>query len=68
MRTYRDQTDASSTDFLRRLNKAATMHIKTILTDNGSPFTDRFTSKKKTPSLLASKPAFDLLCAEFIIA
>ena len=64
MRTYRDQTDASSTDFLRRLNKAAPMHIKTILTDNGSQFTDRFTSKKKTPS---GKHAFDLVCTEFSI-
>ncbi len=62
MRTYRDQTDASSTDFLRRLNKAAPMHIKTILTDNGSQFTDRFTSKKRTP---LGKHAFDLVCAEF---
>ena len=40
------------------------MHIKTILTDCGSPFTDRFTSKKKTPS---GKHAFDLACAEFSI-
>ena len=40
------------------------MHIKTILTDNGSQFTDRFTSKKRTPS---GKHAFDLVCAEFSI-
>ena len=44
MRTYRDQTDKSSTDFLRRLGRAARMKIMTILTDNGSQYTDRFTS------------------------
>ena len=64
MRTYRDQTERSSTDFLRRLKKAAPMLIKTILTDNGTQFTDRFTSKKRTPS---GQHAFDLVCAEFSI-
>ena len=33
--------------------------IKTILTDNGSQFTDRFTSKARTPS---GKHVFDLAC------
>jgi len=64
MRTYRDQSDRSSTDFLRRLKNAAPMRIKTILTDNGSQFTDRFTSKKRIPS---GQHAFDLACAEFSI-
>ena len=59
MRTYRDQSDRSSTDFLRRLKKAAPMKIKTILTDNGSQFTDRFTSTTRAPS---GKHAFDLAC------
>ena len=36
------------------------MKIKTILTDNGSQFTDRFTSKAKTPS---GQHVFDLACA-----
>ena len=40
------------------------MHIKTILTDNGSQFTDRFTSKKRTPS---GQHAFDLACVDFSI-
>jgi transposase InsO family protein len=62
MRTYRDQSEKSSTDFLRRLHKAAPMHIKTILTDNGSQFTDRFTSKKRSPS---GEHAFDLVCKDF---
>ena len=64
LRRYRDQSDRSSTDFLRRLNNAAPMRIKTILTDNGSQFTDRFTSKKRTPS---GQHAFDLVCEKFSI-
>jgi transposase InsO family protein len=59
MRTYRDQSDRSSTDFLRRLKRAAPMKIKTILTDNGSQFTDRFTSTTRAPS---GQHAFDLEC------
>ena len=59
MRSYRDQSDKSSTDFLRRLKRAAPMRIKTILTDNGSQFTDRFTSTAKSPS---GQHAFDLVC------
>jgi len=59
MRTYRDQSERSSSDFLRRLTRAAPMKISTILTDNGSQFTDRFTSKARTPS---GKHVFDLIC------
>jgi transposase InsO family protein len=59
MRTYRDQSEMSSTDFLRRLKRAAPMKIKTILTDNGSQFTDRFTSRARTPS---GQHVFDLAC------
>ena len=62
MRSYRDQTEASSADFLRRLKKAAPMRIKTILTDNGSQFTDRFTSKGRVPS---GQHVFDLACGAF---
>jgi len=61
MRTYRDQTERSSTDFLRRLSKVAPMYIKKLLTDNGSQFTDRFTCKDKKPSGLHR---FDLVCKE----
>lgn len=59
MRTYRDQTEVSSTDFLRRLMQAAPMRIKTILTDNGSQFTDRFTSTGRVPS---GQHVFDTAC------
>ena len=60
MRIYRDQSELSSSDFLRRLSSAAPMKIKTILTDNGSQFTDRFTSKKREPT---GRHAFDQQCA-----
>ena len=35
------------------------MRIKAILTDNGSQFTDRFTSTAKSPS---GQHAFDSMC------
>ena len=60
MRIYRDQSELSSSDFVRRLKSAAPMTIKTILTDNGSQFTDRFTSKKREPT---GRHAFDQQCA-----
>ena len=59
MRSYCDQTEASSVDFLRRLQRAAPMKTKNVLTDNGSPFTDRFTSKTRTPS---GRHVFDVAC------
>ena len=60
LRTYGDQTDASASDFLRRLKQAAPMKISNVLTDNGSQFTDRFTSKTTTPS---GRHVFDRTCA-----
>ena len=59
-RIYGNQTEASSTDFLRRLNKVAPMKIQKILTDNGSQFTDRFTARDKRAT---GKHAFDVSCA-----
>jgi hypothetical protein len=60
LRTYRDQSEASSSDFLRRLARSAPMRIKNVLTDNGSQFTDRFTSQARTPT---GKHVFDQTCA-----
>lgn len=57
---YPDQSDASSTDFLRRLTRASPIKISKVLTDNGSQFTDRFTARGKLPS---GKHAFDRECA-----
>lgn len=60
LRIYGDQSDTSSTDFLRRLRAAAPMKIVKILTDNGSQFTDRFTGKGRQPT---GQHAFDRECA-----
>ena len=57
---YPDQSEASSVDFLQRLAKASPIKIAKLLTDNGSQFTDRFTSKAKTPS---GQHVFDRRCA-----
>ena len=59
MQIYKDQSEASSMDFLRSTTKAAPLKIAKLLTDNGSQFTDCFTSKTKGPS---GKHAFDLQC------
>ena len=64
MRIYADQSEDSSTDFLRRLTRAAPMKIEKLLTDNGTQFTDRFRSKDKKPT---GRHAFDRECALFAI-
>ena len=60
LRIYPNQANASSTDFLRRVKRAAPMKIQKVLTDNGSQFTDRFTSQEHRPT---GKHVFDLACA-----
>ena len=64
IRLYRDQSEASANDCLRRLVRATAMSIVKILTDNGSQFTDRFTAKDKRPT---GQHVFDKTCAEFVI-
>ena len=64
LRLYGDQSEASSTDFLRRLHAAAPMRILKMLTDNGSQFTDRFTGQGKQPS---GQHAFDRECTRMSI-
>jgi len=61
LRTYCNQSEVSSTDFLRRLKRVAPMVIKTLLTDNGSQFTDRFTNAGKQAS---GNHAFDIVCTK----
>lgn len=39
LRVHHNQTEASSTDFLRRLRQVAAFKITKILTDNGTQFT-----------------------------
>ena len=62
VRIYPDQTDDSSVDFLTRLEQAAPMKIIKLLTDNGTQFTDRFTSKERKPT---GKHQFDKRCKAF---
>jgi transposase InsO family protein len=57
---YDDQSEENSLDFLKRLQAAYPIHIRTILTDNGTQFTDRFTSRQKQPS---GNHVFDQACA-----
>ena len=64
LRIYGDQSEASSSDFLRRLARVAPMKISRVLTDNGSQFTDRFTSKTATPT---GGHVFDRTCAALAI-
>lgn len=59
MRIYADQSENSSVDFLNRLEHTAPMKIVNLLTDNGSQFTDRFTSKKREPT---GRHRFDVRC------
>jgi transposase InsO family protein len=59
MRIYADQSEGSSVDFLNRLERTAPMKITKLLTDNGSQFTDRFTSKKREPT---GRHSFDMRC------
>lgn len=47
MEIYADQTDSSSVDFLSKVTAACPVKTVKLLTDKGSQFTDRFTSKKK---------------------
>jgi transposase-like protein len=58
---YANQTEISSVDFLRRVKEACPVKIEKILTDNGTQFTDRFTSKQKQPT---GNHAFDQECAQ----
>ena len=71
MEIYADQSDSSSTDFLIKLNKACPIAIVKLLTDNGSQFTDRFSSRKKDPEtgdrIPSGKHAFDMLCQQLSI-
>ena len=47
---YAQQTDDNAVDFLAKLQHASPVHIKQVLTDNGTQFTDRFSCKAKQPS------------------
>lgn len=54
------KTAAAARAFLSALQKAAPCHVRTILTDNGSEFTDRLFNRQKQAS---GEHEFDRLCA-----
>lgn len=54
------KTAVAARAFLAALQKAAPCHIRTILTDNGSEFTDRLFNRQKQAS---GEHEFDQLCA-----
>ena len=67
MDIYADQTDSSSVDFLSKVKAACPIKIVKLLTDNGSQFTDRFTSKKKDDEgkrIPSGKHVFDVFCKQ----
>jgi hypothetical protein len=59
-RIYANQTEKSACDFLRQVHKNCPVKIQKILTDNGTQFTDRFTSTDKK---VTGEHAFDKECA-----
>ena len=63
---YADQTESSSVDFLAKVKAACPIKICKLLTDNGSQFTDRFTSKSKNKEP-SGNHIFDRLCERFEI-
>lgn len=59
---YRNKSAANARRFLRDLERACPIRIRTILTDNGKEFTDRlFGLRKRTAS---GEHEFDVLCTE----
>ena len=54
MAIYADQSDCSSVDFLNKVKQVCPVKIVKLLTDNGSQFTDRFTSQSRRRSLGAT--------------
>ncbi|MFC3376740.1 IS481 family transposase [Rugamonas sp. CCM 8940] len=70
MEIYADQSDTSSINFLAKVREACPVKIVKLLTDNGSQFTDRFTSRKKDAEgkpIPSGKHVFDRLCKQFDI-
>lgn len=65
LKIYDHQTAENSVNFLTLLKQKCPIRIKTILTDNGTQFTDRFTSKEKK---VTGKHDFDMACTQEHIA
>ena len=65
IRVYNNKTAANARRFLRDLERACPIHIRTILTDNGKEWTCRLFGLRKRPATGAH--AFDQLCADLDI-
>lgn len=62
VRVYASKSATNARRFLKELHKAAAFRIRTILTDNGKEFTDRFITRgERTPT---GRHQFDQLCEE----
>lgn len=65
LKIYEDQTNHSAIDFLKELIEIAPFRIRTVKTDNGSYFTNRYTGYLKSSNPLNPRlHDFDLLCQE----
>jgi transposase/transposase InsO family protein len=62
IRVFRAKTAANARRFLRDLERACPIRIRTILTDNGKEFTDRLFGLRKRAA--TGEHEFDKLCAE----
>ena len=65
IRVYNNKTAANARRFLRDLERACPIHIRTILTDKGKEWTCRLFGLRKRPATGAH--AFDQLCADLDI-
>ena len=65
IRVFKSKTAANARRFLRDLERACPIRIRTILTDNGKEFTDRLFGLRKRPA--TGKHEFDLPCADLCI-
>lgn len=61
IRIYNSKTAANARRFLRDLERACQMRIRTVLTDNDKEFTDRLFGLRKRAA--SGQHEFDLLCA-----
>ena len=62
IRVFKSRTAANARRFLRDLERACPLRIRTILTDNGKEFTDRLFGLRKRAA--TGQHEFDRLCAD----
>jgi transposase InsO family protein len=65
IRIFKAKTAANARRFLRDLERACPIHIRTVLADNGKEFTDRLFGLRKRAATGAHE--FDKLCADLDI-